>query len=46
MRMQTARLDLNKGNSGRWFNAVPVFENMVPELSNRALWRSCEDKAS
>lgn len=38
--MQTARLDLNKGNSGRWFNAVAVFENVVLERSNRALRRS------
>jgi hypothetical protein len=40
MRMQTARLDLNKGNSGRWFNAEAVFESMVPEQSNRPLRRS------
>jgi len=38
--MQTARLDLNKGNSGRWFDAIAVFENVVPELSNRVLRRS------
>jgi hypothetical protein len=26
MKMQTAWMDLNKGNSGRWFNAIAVFE--------------------
>ena len=29
--MQIAWMDLNKGNSGGWFDAIAVFEDMLPE---------------
>ena len=30
MRIKIARVDLNKGNSGGWFDARAVFEDMLP----------------
>ena len=38
--MQMARMDLNEGNSRRRFDAIAVFEDVMPELSDRALRRS------
>src|SRR4051812_5127868 len=46
MGLQTAQMNLYKGNSGRWFNAIAVSQNVLPKLSNHALRRSGEDRAS
>jgi hypothetical protein len=46
MGLQTAKMNINKGNSMKWFNAIAVSQNVLPKLSNHALRRSGEDRAS